>query len=121
MEIIIGGINYMDLLITLLPVILFMVLIYFVTIRPQKKRQEEHARMIDQLQSGDHVVTIGGLHGIVESRNDQAQTIELDCEGIYLTFERRAIAKVVSSNQQTVGASAQDLGNNQPTHTEETE
>lgn len=111
----------MDLLFTLLPVILFMVLIYFVTIRPQKKRQEEHSRMINQLKAGDHVVTIGGLHGIVESQDDLAQTIELDCEGVYLTFERRAIAKVVSSDQPTAGASAQDLGNNQPTHTEEVE
>lgn len=112
----------MDLILGLLPLILFMVLIYFLTIRPQKKRQEEHKSMIDRLQKGDTVVTIGGLHGIVDEQNEAEQTIVLDCEGIYLTFEKRAIARVTSKNdRQAPAADAEDLGTNQPTNTEEAE
>lgn len=112
----------MDFIITLLPLLLFMVLIYFLTIRPQKKRQEQHKEMINQIQAGDLVVTIGGLHGVVSSQDDVAQTIELDCEGVYLTFERRAIAKVVSKDANNqAGATAEDLGTNQPSQTDEAE
>lgn len=109
----------MDFIITLLPLVLFMVLIYFLTIRPQKQRQEEHKDMIQNISKGDHVVTIGGLHGIVDEQDDVAQTIVIDCEGIYLTFEKRAIARVNSKADNN--AQAEDLGTNQPTTTDEAE
>lgn len=131
----------MDFIITLLPVALFMVLIYFLTIRPQKRRQEEHKSMIDQISKGDVVVTIGGLHGVVDEQDNNAQTIVLDCEGVYLTFEKRAIARVASKgttvsqttnyavdettedrvDNRTTDATVEDLGSNQPTHTDEVE
>lgn len=65
---------------------------YFLMIKPQQKRAKEAQDMLATMQKGSRVVTIGGLHGVVEELNDT--TVVLDCEGIYLTFERRAIAKV---------------------------
>lgn len=121
----------MDLLITFIPLIFFMVLLYFVTIKPQKKRQQEHRNMLENLKRGDLVVTIGGLHGLVEEQDDVAQTIVIDCEGVYLTFEKRAIARVVTQNAQNQVANdsvehvadnnttVEDLGSNQPPHTDE--
>lgn len=112
----------MEFIISILPLILFMVLIYFLTIRPQKKRQEEHKAMIDRMQKGDTVVTIGGLHGVVDEQNDSERTVVLDCEGIYLTFEKRAIAQVLSkADSPRSGTQAEDLGTNQPSQTEESE
>jgi preprotein translocase subunit YajC len=49
--------------ITLLPLVLMFVVLYFIMIRPQMKRQKEHKAMIDALAKGDEVVTAGGLLG----------------------------------------------------------
>lgn len=68
---------------------------YFILIRPQKKQQKKTQDMLNQIKPGDPVVTIGGLHGVVEEVDTQKNTVTLDCEGIFLTFEKRAISRVV--------------------------
>lgn len=87
---------------------------YFLLIRPQKKQQEQVKNMLDSLAEGDSIVTIGGLHGVVDEVNDTTKTVVLDCEGIYLTFDRRAVARIVSKGTDAVVADAEDLGTNEP-------
>ena len=91
----------------------------FLLIRPQKKQQEQVKNMLDSLGEGDSVVTIGGLHGIVDEVNDTTKTVVLDCEGIYLTFDRRAVARIVSKATDVVATNAEDLGTNEPTPIDE--
>ena len=67
---------------------------YFILIRPQKKQAQKTQDMLSQIKPGDKVVTIGGLHGIVEEINSADNTDVLDCEGIFLTFEKRAISRI---------------------------
>ena len=74
-------------------VVLF-ALMYFLMIRPQKKRQKKHAATLKQLNKGDHVVTVGRLHGVVDEIDRDNQTVTLDCDGIYLVFDLRAVASV---------------------------
>ncbi|CAI2658618.1 preprotein translocase subunit YajC [Lactobacillus kunkeei] len=74
-------------------IVLFAIM-YFLVIRPQKKQQQKHAETLRQLQKGDHVTTIGRLHGIVDDINEEEKTVTLDCDGIYLVFDLNAIAKV---------------------------
>lgn len=68
---------------------------YFLMIRPQQKAAKKAQEMLDSLEKGDAVVTIGGLHGIIDEVSADEKTIVLDCEGIYLTFERRAVSRIV--------------------------
>ncbi|UJF14910.1 preprotein translocase subunit YajC [Jeotgalibaca sp. MA1X17-3] len=68
---------------------------YFILIRPQKKQAKKTKDMLDQIKPGDKVVTIGGLHGVVDEVNLTNNTVILDCEGIFLTFEKRAISRIV--------------------------
>ena len=49
----------------LMPFILILFIVYFLMIRPQMKRQKEKKNMLESLQKGDKVVTIGGIHGTV--------------------------------------------------------
>lgn len=63
--------------------------------RKQRQRTKELQEQMNALKAGDHIVTIGGLHGVVHYIDTVAQTVEIDCDGIYLTFERRAIHHVV--------------------------
>ena len=54
----------------MLPLVLMFVVLYFVMIRPQMKRQKEHKTMIDALAKGDEVVTSGGLLGKISKIGD---------------------------------------------------
>ena len=82
-----------------LMMILFYALIfgvmYFILIRPQKKQAKKTQDMLNQVKPGDKVITIGGLHGVVYEVNLANNTVILDCEGIFLTFEKRSISRIV--------------------------
>lgn len=67
----------------------------FLTARNQKKQHEQQKNMLDAIKEGDEVVTIGGLYGLVDSIDPEANKITLDIDGVYLTFERSAIKKTV--------------------------
>lgn len=58
---------------------------------------QKKAQMLDNLQVGQEVVMISGLHGVVDEVNKSEDLVVLNCEGIYLTFELNAVAKVVPS------------------------
>lgn len=55
----------------------------------QRKQQKSRQEALNQLKKGDEVVTIGGLFGVIDELDDQRVTLDID--GVYLTFERRAI------------------------------
>ncbi|UQS82862.1 preprotein translocase subunit YajC [Bombilactobacillus folatiphilus] len=79
--------------------VIMIVLMYFTMWRPQKKQQEQRQKMLSELKVGDPIVTIGGLHGVIDTINDEDKTMVLDCDGIYLTFSRSAIR---AANPKTV-------------------
>lgn len=85
----------MEMIISMLPFIGMALAMYFFMVRPQKRAADEKRRMLDAMKKGDAVITIGGLHGIVDEIHPT--TVVIDCEGVYLTFERSAIAIVKQS------------------------
>lgn len=52
---------------TLLPVLFFFAVLYFIVLRPQMKQQREHGSMVDSLKKGDKVITTGGVWGEIDS------------------------------------------------------
>lgn len=78
-----------------------MLVFYLFVVKKQKAKQKETFDRLRNMKAGDHVITIGGLHGIIDEIKDENQTIVLNCEGIFLTFERRAISRVVESTPET--------------------
>lgn len=83
---------------TLIPLILMFVLFYFLLIRPQQKRQKSVQQMQSALKKGDKIVTIGGLHGIIDSIDDNKVVIRCG-DGSRLTFDRNAIREVTESKE----------------------
>ena len=78
-------------------IILFIILIgftYFGMIRPQKKQQQQRLQMMDKLKKGDEVVLVDGLQAKIDKINSD-KTVVVDADGIYLTFERMAIRRVI--------------------------
>jgi preprotein translocase subunit YajC len=82
-------------LLGLLPILLMFVIFYFILIRPQQKRQKKTLEMQKNIEKGDRIVTIGGLHGSVEVI--QENTIVVRCgDGSKLTYDRSAVREVIS-------------------------
>lgn len=61
---------------------------WFFMSRTQKKQQQERQNLLDSMKAGDEVVTIGGLHGVVSEIDETNRTVVLDCEGIFLEYDR---------------------------------
>jgi preprotein translocase subunit YajC len=57
---------------------LFFVIIYFFMIRPQTKKAKEQKNFLSEIQKGDRVVTVGGIHGKVLSVDDDTYLLEVD-------------------------------------------
>lgn len=81
---------------------------YFMLIRPQKKRAETHRNLIESVEVGDEVVTIGGLHGRVTRVDEDDLDIEA-APGINLRFVKSAIArKVTEDEDEEIGATSEE-------------
>ncbi len=71
---------------------------YFFMIRPQAKKAKKQKQFINDLQKGDKIVTIAGIHGKINKVNDDA-TIEMETSpGSYIKIERSAISMEWTSN-----------------------
>jgi preprotein translocase subunit YajC len=81
-------------LLTMLPLVLMFVVLYFVMIRPQMKRQKEHKAMIDALAKGDEVVTAGGVLGKVAKLGESYVHVEVS-DGVELQLQRSAVVQVL--------------------------
>jgi len=78
----------------IIPIVLMIVLFYFLLIRPNQKRQRKIQDMQSSLSKGDKIVTIGGLHGMIDSLDDNKIVIKCG-DGSRLTYDRSAIREVV--------------------------
>lgn len=70
--------------------VIFLIM-YFLMIRPQQKRQKELQEMVNNLQNGDKVVTSSGIHGRIISKDDATITLEV-ADNVKIKFEKAAIA-----------------------------
>ena len=81
-------------LLSLLPLVLMFVVLYFIMIRPQMKRQKEHKAMVEALAKGDEVVTAGGVLGRVSKLGETYLHVEV-ANGIELQVQRSSIVQVL--------------------------
>ena len=74
------------------------VVYYFFMIRPQQKKAKEAKKFIEELKTGDKVVTIGGAHGSIITIREKTVIVEVDSsKGARIVFEKTAISKDASS------------------------
>ena len=77
----------------LLPLVLIGLVFYFFIYRPQQKREEEHEEMVANLEQGDKIVTVGGIHGTVQRIDDTNILAQVDSKGTKLRIDKDAIAR----------------------------
>ncbi|MDP7177793.1 MAG: preprotein translocase subunit YajC [Verrucomicrobiota bacterium] len=78
----------------IVPMILMVVIFYFLLIRPQQKKAKEHTKMVEALKSGDSVVTRGGVVGAVQSVKDT--TVSIRSLESKFEVEKHAIERVIA-------------------------
>jgi preprotein translocase subunit YajC len=86
-------------LMTFLPFVAIIAIFYFLIIRPQNKKQKETQKMLSQLKKGDKIVTIGGIHGTIQTVKEQTVIVKVD-EDTKLEFSRSAISNVVTATKE---------------------
>ena len=77
-----------------LPIILMFVVLYFVMIRPQMKRQKEQKSMIDALAKNNEVVTAGGIIGKITKVSENFVTVEVS-DGVEIQVQKSAVTTLL--------------------------
>lgn len=80
-------------LINLLPIALIFIVFYFLLIRPQKKAQDEHKKMIAGLKKNDEVITSGGIHGTISNVKDTTITLKVD-DNVKIEVQKNSISTI---------------------------
>ena len=80
-------------MVSLMPIVFIFIIFYFLLIRPQKKAQDDHKKMIASLKKNDEVVTSGGIHGTIMNVKETAVTLKVD-DNVKVDVEKSCIARV---------------------------
>ena len=93
---------------TIIPLILLIVIMYFLMIRPQKKREKETTAMRNSVQVGDEIVTIGGICGKIVKTKDETIVIQVGADKVKMEMMRWSISKVTSQGKNHNKATTDD-------------
>ena len=83
-----GGIGFF------VPFIFIFIIMYFIMIRPQKKRQDEQKRLVSSLKTGDHVVTNAGIHGLISNVKETTVMLKV-ADNVKIELEKSAVTNVL--------------------------
>ncbi|MDR1803861.1 MAG: preprotein translocase subunit YajC [Treponema sp.] len=86
-------------LMSFLPLVAIIGIFYFLILRPQNKKQKETQKMLSTLKKGDRVITIGGIHGVIQSVKESTVIVKID-ENTKVEFNRGAISSVSSQAKE---------------------
>lgn len=94
-----GGGGGMSGIMSFLPFVAIIAIFYFLIIRPQNKKQKETQKMLSALKKGDKIVTIGGIHGTIQTVKEHTVIVKVD-DGIKIEFSRSAISSVENVSKE---------------------
>jgi preprotein translocase subunit YajC len=95
---------------SLIPFAAIIAIFYFLIIRPQNKKQKETQKMLAALKKGDKIVTIGGIHGVIQSVKEGSVIVKVD-ENTRLEFSRSAISNVEAAAKEEKTGSGEEAQN----------
>lgn len=85
-----------DMLIQFLPIVLLVLIFYFLLLRPQQKRAKTHQKMLSEIKIGDTVILGGGLYGKVKTAGDETLEVELGTTTVLV--QRGTVAALVPTD-----------------------
>jgi len=78
------------------PFILIFVIMYFVLLRPQMRRQKDQQRLVGALKTGDRVVTSAGIHGLISNVKETTVIVKV-ADNVKIEMEKSAVTNVLKS------------------------
>ncbi|MDR3294981.1 MAG: preprotein translocase subunit YajC [Clostridiales Family XIII bacterium] len=99
---------------TILPLILLIAIMYFLLIRPQKKREKDVNTMRNAIKVGDEVITIGGICGKIVKTKDEVLTIQVGADKTKFEIMRWAVSKVVTESPASAAKKPQKTEKEEP-------
>jgi preprotein translocase subunit YajC len=84
---------------SIFPFAAIILIFYILIIRPQNKKRKETEKMLSDLKKGDKIVTIGGIHGTVQSVRDSTVLIKVD-DNVKIEFLRSAVSSVITASKE---------------------
>ena len=84
---------------SIIMLVVFFLILYFLTIRPQKKREKEIREMRDSLNSGDEIITIGGIFGKIIKVKEDMVTIEVGSDKTRFNITKWAVGSVINKKE----------------------
>ena len=94
-------------LMSFLPFVAIIAIFYFLIIRPQNKKQKDTQKMLSALKKGDRVVTIGGVHGTIQSVRESSVIVKVD-ENCKIEFSRSAVSGVEAAAKEDKSESREE-------------
>jgi len=88
-----GPENTINPLAMLLPYAIIFGIFYFLVIKPQKQKQTEFQKMLDNLKKNDEIVTNGGIHGTIVNIKETTLVVRID-DNVKIEIDRGAVARV---------------------------
>jgi preprotein translocase subunit YajC len=80
-------------------IIVILILMWFLLIRPQRRRQVDSQRLLDSLAVGQEIVTAGGVYGTITALDEDEARVEI-ADGVEVRIAKRAIAGVLSEEEE---------------------
>jgi preprotein translocase subunit YajC len=80
-----------------IPLIFIFIIMYFVMIRPQKKRQEQQQKLIASLKTGDRVVTNAGIHGLISNVKENTVLVKV-ADNVKIEMDKSAVTTVLKES-----------------------
>ena len=90
---------------SILPFILIFVIMYYVMLRPQMRRQKEQTRLVASLKTGDRIVTSSGIHGLISNVKDTTVIVKV-ADNVKIEMEKTAVTNVFKTEAAKPGATS---------------
>ena len=82
----------------MLPFVFIFIIMYYVMLRPQMRRQKEAAKLVAALKTGDRVVTASGIHGLISNVKETTVIVKV-ADNVKLEMEKSAVTNVLKPAQ----------------------
>jgi len=92
-----GSAGWQGMMVSLMPMVLIFVIMYFLLIRPQQKKAREHQELLNQLKAGDRVVTTGGLYGTITAVHERTFLVKV-ADNVVVEVSRAAVTNVLGKD-----------------------
>jgi len=85
----------------MIPLVLILAILYFLILRPQKKKDKERRDLLASLRRNDRVVTIGGIHGVIVAVKENEVILKVDPQkDVTLKMNKSAVSRVVTGEDE---------------------